>query len=69
MEEQIQIGKRDVLTLTEIARILRCSKTHISNVLNGKVAGVPRLAHVAMGRRKLVLREWLDEWMESSKQK
>ncbi len=66
MEEQI--AKRDVLTLSEIARILRCSKTHISNVLNGKVPGVPRLAHVAMGRRKLVLREWLDQWMESSKQ-
>lgn len=66
MEEQT--GKRDVLTLSEIARILRCSKTHISNVLNGKVVGVPRLSHVAMGRRKLVLREWLDQWMESSKQ-
>jgi excisionase family DNA binding protein len=66
MEEQT--AKRDVLTLSEIARILRCSKTHISNVLNGKVPGVPRLAHVAMGRRKLVRREWLDQWMESSKQ-
>jgi hypothetical protein len=63
-----QTAKRDVLTLTDIARILRCSKTHISNVINGKVTGVPRLAHVAMGRRKLVLREWLDQWMESSKQ-
>jgi excisionase family DNA binding protein len=66
MEEQT--AKRDVLTLSEIARILRCSKTHISNVLNGKVPGVPRIAHVAMGRRKLVRREWLDQWMESSKQ-
>jgi len=66
MEEQT--GKRDVLALSEIARILRCWKTHISNVLNGKVAGVPGLANVAMGCRKLVLREWLDQWMESSKQ-
>jgi transcriptional regulator with XRE-family HTH domain len=65
MEEQI--AKRDVLTLTEIARILRCSKTHISNLLNGRIAGVPRLAHVAMGRRKVVLREWLEQWMETSK--
>jgi hypothetical protein len=65
MEEQT--AKRDVLTLTGIAGILRCSKTHISKVLNGRVTGLPRLAHVALGRRKLVLREWLDQWMETSK--
>lgn len=56
-----------VLTITEIAKILRCSKTHVSNALNGKVPGIPRLTHFALGRRKLVKREWLDRWLEANK--
>lgn len=56
---------KETLTLHEAAQILRCSKTHVSNVLNGKVPGVPRLTHLAMGRRKLVYRAWLDQWMKS----
>jgi excisionase family DNA binding protein len=56
-----------VLTIDDVAAILRCSKTHVLNVLAGKVPGIPRLTHIAMGRRKLVRREWLDQWMESNK--
>jgi len=56
-----------ILTVKDVAEILRCSKTHVGNVLNGRVPGVPRLAHVTMGRRKLVLKEWLDRWLENSK--
>lgn len=47
--------------------MLRCSKTHVSNMLNGKVLGLPRLTHFALGRRKLVRREWLEQWMEANK--
>ena len=56
-----------ILTINDVAAILRCSKTHVSNVLAGKVRGIPRLTHIAMGRRKLVRSEWLDQWMESNK--
>ena len=59
--------RREILTLHEVAQILRCSKTHVSNVINGKVAGVPKLTHLAMGRRKLVRRAWLEIWMEANK--
>lgn len=59
--------RREILTLHEVAQILRCSKTHVSNVINGKVAGVPKLTHLAMGRRKLIRRSWLDQWMEANK--
>jgi len=58
---------RAVLTINEIASILRCSKAHVCNVLNGRVPGVPKLTHFALGRRKLVRREWLEEWMETNK--
>ena len=57
-----------ILTINDVAAILRCSKTHVSHVLAGKVAGVPKLSHISLGRRKLVPREWLDEWMETNKQ-
>jgi excisionase family DNA binding protein len=56
-----------ILTITEVARELGCSKTHVSKMLNGKVSGVPKLNHVALGRRKLVRSEWLIEWIESNR--
>ncbi len=56
-----------ILTIQEVAEILRCSKTHVSKALSGKLSGVPRLTHLAVGRRKLVRREWLDEWLEVNK--
>ena len=56
-----------VLTIDDVATILRCSKSHVCNVLNGRIPGVPKLTHFAMGRRKLVRREWLEEWMETNK--
>ena len=56
-----------ILTLREVALILRCSKAHVTNVVNGNVKGLPQLAHLAIGRRKLVRREWLDQWMEANK--
>jgi hypothetical protein len=56
-----------ILTINDVAPILRCSKTHVSHALAGKVRGIPRLTHIAMGRRKLARREWLDQWMETNK--
>lgn len=63
-----EVGKESrILTINDVAAILRCSKTHVSHVLAGKVRGIPRLTHVAMGRRKLVRREWLEQWMEANR--
>jgi hypothetical protein len=44
----------NVLTIEEVAEILRCSKARVQNVLIGKVRGVQRLAHLRVGRRKLI---------------
>ena len=66
MMNQAVVG-RDVLTLREVAAILRCSKTHVSNVINGKVGGVPTLTHVRMGRRIMIRSVWLHDWMETNK--
>lgn len=53
-----------ILTLNEAAKLLRCSKAHLSNVLNGKVPTVPPLLCVRIGRRKLVRRDSLLKWVE-----
>lgn len=60
---------REVLTINEVAAILRCSRNHVSNVMNGKVPGLPALPHFVMGRRKLVRREWLSDWLQSYRTK
>ncbi|HZQ55265.1 MAG TPA: helix-turn-helix domain-containing protein [Bryobacteraceae bacterium] len=59
----------DVLTIPEVAEILRCSRNHVSNAMNGTVPGLPALPHFVMGRRKLVRREWLSEWLQSHRSK
>ena len=56
---QEAVKENHILTIKEVAAILRCSKTHVSHVLAGKVPGTPKLFHIALGRRKLVRREWL----------
>ncbi len=55
------------LTIKDVAKLLRCSKAHVQNALRGKVPGMPALTHLPMGRRKIVPRRWLIQWMESNK--
>jgi excisionase family DNA binding protein len=65
MENEIE--RKEILTIREVAQVLRCSTTHVSNVINGRIEGVPKLTHLAMGRRKLIRRAWLEQWMEANK--
>ena len=53
----------EVLTIADGATELRCSKAHLAKVLNGQVLGVPHLPHLRLGRRKLIRRRVLYEWM------
>lgn len=52
----------EILTVAEVAAELRCSKAHVHNTINGKVAGVSPLPAIHMGRRKLVRRSALERW-------
>ena len=52
-----------ILTLAEAATVLRCSKSHLSNLLNGKVLGMPPLPTVRVGRRVLFRLESLEDWL------
>jgi hypothetical protein len=55
-----------VFTLGQAAAHLQISMAHLSNLISGKVAGVPPLRHVRAGRRILLKREWADEWLETA---
>ncbi len=64
--EAVRIDQQ-ILTMREVAEVLRCSKTHVAHLINGQVPGLPRLTHFCLGRRKVVRSEWLVEWMEANK--
>ena len=55
-----------VLTLREVARELRCSKAHVCNLINGRVRNASPLPALSIGRRRLVRREALKNWIRAS---
>ena len=55
-----------ILTLTEVADRLRCSKAHVCNLINGRVKGVSPLPAIPLGRRKVVRAAALETWMLQS---
>jgi hypothetical protein len=58
----------NLLTLANVAKLLHCSKAHVSNVIAGRVPGCLPIPTVRLGRRKLVRRESLVSWIERSEQ-
>ena len=54
----------DVLTVAEVAEALRCSKAHVHNLIAGRVRGTNPLPAIHVGRRSLVRRESLFDWLE-----
>jgi hypothetical protein len=62
------MSEDEVLTISEVAAELRCSRAHVYNVINGKVKGVSSLPVIVMGRRKLVRRSTLERWKCANEQ-
>lgn len=54
----------DLMTLSEVAELLHCSKAHVSKAVAGLVHGCPAIPAVSLGRRKLVRRASLLSWIE-----
>jgi excisionase family DNA binding protein len=57
-----------VMTVPEVAEALRVSKAHVHNLINRHVRGAKPLPSVRIGRRRLVRRSSLDEWIKASEQ-
>ena len=59
-----QRAQTSVFTLEQAAAYLQVSKAHLSNVIAGKVRGVLPVRSFRIGRRILIKREWIDDWLE-----
>jgi hypothetical protein len=56
----------DLLTMSDVAQLLRCSKAHACNAVAGRVPGCAAIPSVSLGRRKLVRRASLLAWIEAN---
>lgn len=56
----------EILTASEVAQELRCSKAQVHNLITGKVHGIAPLPAIALGRRRLVRRSSLYEWLRAN---
>jgi hypothetical protein len=56
--------KFDLLTLSDVAQLLHCSKAHVGKVIDGRIPGCAAIPCIRLGRRKLVRRESLVGWLE-----
>ena len=54
--------EREISDVKGAAQVLGCSVAHVSNMLNGKVDGVPPIPHVRAGRLRLIRRASLMAW-------
>ena len=59
----------EILSISEVAGNLRCSKAHVYNAIKGKVDGVSQLPAIHMGRRKLVRRTSLECWKSENERR
>ena len=62
-EPPLSAWEDHLLTIREVARELRCSKTHVQNIISGKFADLPPLPILRLGRRVLVRHDGLRAWM------
>jgi len=56
-----------IMNLKQAAAYLQVSKAHLSKVINGKVHGVLPVRSFRVGRRVLIKREWIDQWLETER--
>ena len=57
-----------MMTMAEASAFLRCSRSHLSNLLNGKVQSTPSLPFVRVGRRVLFRQQALEAWLRNLEQ-
>ena len=55
-----------VMTVQEVAQELKCSKAHVYNLINNRVAGVRPLPTISLGRKKLVRRSSFEAWKRAN---
>jgi hypothetical protein len=56
----------DLMTLSEVAAVLHCSKARVCNAVAGRVPGCTPIPSISLGRRKLIRRQTLLSWIEQN---
>ena len=56
------------LTAVEVSSVLRCSRAHVYKLFVGSVKGVPRLECIRAGRRIIVRKASLLDWLTRAEQ-
>ncbi|MFN7998362.1 MAG: helix-turn-helix domain-containing protein [Bryobacteraceae bacterium] len=59
---------REIMDIKAAAHYLGVSRSHLSHILAGKVPGVPSIPHVRAGRRALIRRTVIDQWILEQEQ-
>ena len=59
-------GPNPVLTVDEVATELRCSKAHVYKIIRGTVSGLSPLPALGLGRRRLIRRITLEQWVAAN---
>ena len=57
------IALREILDIKAAANYLGVSRSHLSHLLEGKIPGLPAIPHVRAGRRALIRRAVIDDWL------
>ena len=68
-DEDLLESPPELLTIRGGANMLRCTEAHFRNLLSGRVAGLPRLPHIRLGRSRVVRRSTLMKWLENAESK
>jgi len=55
-----------ILTVSEVAQELRCCKAQVHKLIHGLVKGVSKLPAISIGRKKIIRRSSLTEWIQSN---
>lgn len=61
-------GHREIMDIRAAANYLGVSRSHLSHILAGKVPGVPAIPYVRAGRRALMRRTVIDQWVLEQEQ-
>ena len=69
MNDQNLLDAPELLTIRDGANILHCTEGHFRSLLLGRVAGLPRIPHIRLGRSRVVRRSTLMNWLESAESK
>lgn len=54
---------QEILDIKAAANYLGVSRSHFSHMLAGKIPGLPAIPHVRAGRRALIRRAVIDDWL------